>query len=252
VRKPNGEIHTESHPIAERSSVLQRTLLRGPFALADAVRIGTRALRVALRETTGVEPEARRVSMTFALVGIAVLGVFVVAPGVLLAGVQDAIADVLEALSRAGGLLVYLLAVSRTPAAQRLFAYHGAEHKVVAAFELTGAEPTLEEERAASPVHPRCGTAFMALFVIVAGAVFAFVPRSPAWAGAAWRVGLVPVVVVVAYETMRAAARTGTSVLSRLVSWPGRALQRITTREPSADQLEVAHTALRTLLADRP
>jgi uncharacterized protein YqhQ len=125
-----------------------------------------------------------------------------------------------------------------------LFAFHGAEHKVVAAVERVGGIPDHGTARAASPVHPRCGTNFVALFVLAGGVMNSFVPRDPLWAGAVWRVLLVPVGAVVAFEVMRAAAREPGAAWSRLVTWPGRALQRITTREPTDDQLEVAFAAL--------
>jgi uncharacterized protein YqhQ len=250
VRRPDGEIHTESHAILQRRPRLQRTLLRGPLSLVDAVRIGTRALRVAVRETTGADAEPRQVAMTLGAVGVGVLAVFVIGPGALVGGLPDRTADVIEAAARAGVLLVYLLGVSRSPQAQRLFHYHGAEHKAVAAYEKAGRAPSAAEAVAASPVHPRCGTNFIVLFVIAAAIVYSFAPRQPLFAGAAWRVSLVPVVVVLAYETMRASARGG--AVGRLVTWPGRALQRITTREPSSDELEVAHAAMRTLLGDGP
>ena len=100
-----------------------------------------------------------------------------------------------------------------------------------------------------SPVHERCGSTFLSLFVIESGIVFAFVPRVPLWWGALLRIALTPVVVALAYETMRAAAHEPRALWSRAVTFPGRALQRITTREPDDDELDVAIAALETLLA---
>jgi uncharacterized protein YqhQ len=142
-------------------------------------------------------------------------------------------------------LLVYLGALSRSSFARRLFAYHGAEHKAIAACERAGRMPSAEEARAESPIHVRCGTDFIALFVIACGVVFSFVAREPWWFATIVRVALVPVVMIFAYELMRLAARFEGSLGSRLVTWPGRALQRITTRAPSEDQLEVALAAVR-------
>jgi uncharacterized protein YqhQ len=102
----------------------------------------------------------------------------------------------------------------------------------------------MEEARRESPVHVRCGTDFIALLVIVAGAVFAFVPRSPLWLGGAFRLLAFPFVAAIAYEVMRAAAVRPRSFVSRMLTWPGRALQLITTREPADDQLEIALAAL--------
>lgn len=244
VRRPDGSIHTEAHDIAERRPLVRISFVRGLVALSDAVSIGLRALRIAVRETTGVEPTAGQVRSTLAAIALGVAALFVVAPGILVAGWEEVVADVGEALLRAAVLVVYLAVVARSEGARRLFSYHGAEHKVVAAFESKGAEATLEDARARSPVHPRCGTSFIALFVIVAGVVYAFVPRLPLWAGAAWRLGLAPVTAALAYELMRATARGERALLGRVLSWPGRLLQRVTTREPDPDQLDVARAAL--------
>ena len=243
VRRPDGEIRTESHTVPERWAMLRQTFARGLAALAEAVSIGLEALRISVRETTGIVPTAGQLRSTLAAAGAGVLAVFIVAPGVLVAAWPDRLADVLEAAIRATALVVYLLTVSRSAAARRLLAYHGAEHKVIAAFEKLGERPTIEQARATSPIHPRCGTMFIAIFVIVAGVVHAFVPRDPLWAGAAWRVLLLPVNTAIAYELMRTMARHERSATARVLSLPGRALQRVTTREPADDQLHVALAA---------
>jgi uncharacterized protein YqhQ len=244
IRRPDGNIHTEAHDISARRRLARSPLTRGVFALFESVSIGLRALRIAVRETTGVEPTAGQMRSTLAPIVVGVLALFVVAPGIFGAGEIDRTADVIEASARAAVLLVYLLAVSRSAGARRLFEYHGAEHKVIAAFEEHGTQATIEHARQRSPIHPRCGTSFIAMFVIVAGVVYSFVPRSPLWANAAWRLALAPVDAAIAYEIMRATARSSRSLLGRLLSWPGRLLQRLTTREPGPDQLDVARTAL--------
>ena len=243
VRRPDGEIHSEVHRV-DPSTLTRSALTRGLAALSQAMSIGLRALRIAVRETTGVEPTAGQVRSTLVPIAIGVVALFVVAPGIFGAGEVDRTADILEASARAAVLVIYLLAVSRSAGARRLFEYHGAEHKVIAAFEERGPQATIEEAKARSPIHPRCGTSFIALFVIVAGVVHAFAPRAPLWANAAWRIALTPLDVAIAYEVMRVTARAERSLFARLISWPGRLLQRLTTREPSADQLDVARTAL--------
>jgi uncharacterized protein YqhQ len=249
IRGRDGTIHTEAHPIADRWPRLRKTIARGPIAIVDAVSIGTRALRVAVREATGAEPTAEQMLWTLVSAFVGIVAVFVVAPGAVFAGLPDALADALEAAGRAAVLLVYLVAVSRSAQARRLFSYHGAEHEVVAAFEKSETIPTRAAARSAGPIHPRCGTSFIAILVVVAGIVFALVPREPLWAGALWRVCLVPVVAAISYEVMRASAREPPGLWTRLISAPGRALQRLTTREPTDDQLDVALAALAVLLA---
>lgn len=247
IRRPDGEIATESRDVPERWTTLRRTIARGPAALAEAISIGLEALRISVRESTGVVPTPAQMRSTLAAVGAGVIALFVLAPAVFVTAWPDRIADVLEAVLRAGVLLVYLLTMSRSAAARRLFGYHGAEHKVIAAFEIQGDAPTMDEARVPSPIHPRCGTSFIALFVIVAGVLHAFVPRTPVLAGAAWRLLLVPLDAALAYEVMRASARHERALFARLLALPGRVLQRVTTREPTDDQLEVALAAFAAL-----
>lgn len=247
MRRPDGEIVTETRDVPQRWTALRRSIARGPAALAEAVSIGLEALKISVRESAGVVPTSGQMASTLAAVGAGVIALFIIAPAVFVSGWSDPVADVLEGGLRAVVLLVYLVTISRSAAATRLFGYHGAEHKVIAAFERGGGMPTMDEARAPSPVHPRCGTSFIALFVIVAGVVHAFVPRTPVWAGAAWRVLLLPVDAALAYELMRATARYERSIVAGLISLPGRALQRLTTREPADDQLEVALAAFAAL-----
>jgi uncharacterized protein YqhQ len=213
------------------------------------VSIGLEALRVAVRETTGIVPTRGQIASTLAAAGAGVIAIFVVAPAVFAPVAGDLAADVLEASGRAAVLVVYLVAVSRSETAQRLFGYHGAEHKVIAAFEHHGDRPTNDQAMARSPIHPRCGTSLIALFVIVAGVVHAFVPRQPVWLGGALRVLLVPIDAGIAYELIRASAASyERSIAARLLSLPGRILQRLTTREPTDEQLAVAMSAFDALV----
>jgi uncharacterized protein YqhQ len=252
VRRPDGSIHTEAHDVAERWPRLRGTVLRGPAALAESLAVGSQALRVFLRETTGVEPTVGQLGLTFGAFGIAVLAIFVVGPGViasapaptLWAGVSR---DLLETGLRVAVLLAYLGAVSRSESARSLFAYHGAEHKVVAAFERHGRSPSASEACGESPVHMRCGTNFVAIFVLCCAVVYDFVPQGSVGVAIAGRIVGLPIVVALAYETMRAAAGRAGSRWARAVSWPGRMLQRLTTREPSDDKLAVAVAAFEAL-----
>ena len=244
VRRPDGSVYTEAHPGIDRWPRLRRTFLRGVVALVDAVSIGLRASTIAMREAIGARTDGGE-RVVLGAVGVAAIAIFVVFPALATARWTGVRGDVAEASLRAAVLLVYLSGLSRSATARRLFQYHGAEHKAIAAYERHGRMPSLEDARRESPVHVRCGTDFIALFVIACGVVFAFVPREPFWLASILRVALLPVVMAVAYETMRAAAAREGSIASRIVTLPGRALQRITTREPSEDQLEIALRALR-------
>jgi uncharacterized protein YqhQ len=244
VRARDGSVHTEKHAVAPPSSI---AFVRGPASIVSSLRIGTRAIRVALRETLGAEVTTEQMAVTFGAGGVAVLAIFVVAPGVLIGG-RGASGAALEAVIRAAMLVAYLFVISRSAQTRLVLRYHGAEHKTIAAYEQLGRLPTPDEARAASPIHMRCGTTFVALFVITCGVVFAVVPRSPLWLGALARVAITPIVVALAYEVMRGAAREPRAIWSRVLTWPGRALQHVTTRAPTDDEIGVAIAALRTLL----
>jgi uncharacterized protein YqhQ len=231
--------------IDERWPRLRKTILRGPLALVEAISIGMHAIRVATRETTGTDIPQSQFAALLAPVALGVLGVFVALPGIVTAGLDDTLADIIEAAGRAAMLLIYLGLLSRSAASKRLFGYHGAEHMAIAAFERHRRMPARDEVRAESPVHVRCGTDFIALLVMAAGVVFAFVPRDPLWLGGVLRVALFPLVAALAYEVLRLSARFSASPVARSITLPGRALQRITTRRPDDGQVEIAMAALR-------
>jgi uncharacterized protein YqhQ len=248
VRRADGGIHVESHDAG--GSMPSVPFLRGPVVLVESLRVALDAIRVSVRVTTGVESRRNEVGSTLAAVAFTFIVLFGAGPGVAVgaSGLRGAAADVAEGAIRVAMFVLYLAAVGRSRTAVELFRYHGAEHKVIAAFERSGTLPALEDARPVSPIHNRCGTNFAMLLLIVAGFTYAPVPRTPLWAGALLRMALVPVAAALAYELMRVAAREHDQLWSRFVTWPGRAAQRITTREPGDAQLEVARAALESLL----
>ena len=254
VRRPDGGIHVESHPVgdlARRHPWLDRPLLRGAIAVGEALSVGLRALAIASRRSSGSDaaPTRREVGMALGVAAAFFVGVFVVLPALVVpAGEQTVVRELIEGGLRIGLFLVYVLAISRVGEIRRLFAYHGAEHKVIAAVE-AGAERSPAGVARFSTIHVRCGTNFLALVMIVAVAVFSVVGREPLWWRLASRVVLVPVVAAISYELLRWAARAPRNPLVRVLSWPGLALQRITTREPEPDQVEIALAAMDELLA---
>jgi uncharacterized protein YqhQ len=213
--------------------------------------MGIQAIAASVRVTTGADSGPRDVASTLGAVAFTFLVLFVAGPGVAVGatGLHGAAADFAEAAARVAMFVVYLALVSRSASAAELFRYHGAEHKVIAAYERLREVPSIDDARNESPVHNRCGTNFAMLFVIVAGFAFAPVPRAPLWAGGVLRIVLVPVVAALAYELMRLAARERDEAWARIATSPGRAAQRLTAREPTTAQLEVARAALETVLS---
>jgi len=262
VRRPEGTIHTESHRVGgylEEHPKLARPLIRGVLALGEAMSIGIRALQISARQSTGQETEIGRREMGFAvaLALVFVTGLFVIAPALLVRGGGGAsglfvfepaliVHNLFEGLVRIAIFLAYVLVVSLLPDIRRVFQYHGAEHKVISAFE--HGEPTVEGARRFSTVHVRCGTNFLFVVMLLAVVVFSVVGRTPIWWRIVSRFLLLPVVAAISYEVLRIAARHERNLLIRAITWPGLLLQRVTTRTPDDGQVEVAVASLDELL----
>lgn len=263
VRKPDGEIAQVCRQIASpmaRHRVYRLPVIRGVVALGESLAIGFRALAIsanyAAQEENGdgeVQTELSRGQLAFAFaiaIGFAVL-LFKVGPALLVDKLVPVHSGgwfvIVEGLVRVTVFVLYLALISLLPDLKRVFQYHAAEHKAINAYE--AGEP-LEPEvvQRYSLIHPRCGTAFLLWVMVVAIFVFAFFGR-PAWYWLiATRILLLPVIAGIAYELIRFAGRhTHNRVLMTLLA-PGLWLQRLTTREPSLDQLEVSIRALREVL----
>jgi uncharacterized protein YqhQ len=261
VRKPDGDIAQVSKPIVSpmtRHWVLRLPVIRGVIALGESLAIGFRALAISANyaaqeegEDGEVTTELTRGQLIFAFaiaIGFAVL-LFKVGPALLTdwIGIQAGWFVIVEGLIRVTVFVLYLAVISLLPDLRRVFQYHAAEHKAINAYE--AGEP-LEPARVQkfSLIHPRCGTAFLLWVMVIAIFVFAFFGR-PAWYWLiATRILLLPVIAGIAYELIRFAGRhTGNRILMTLLA-PGLWLQRLTTREPTLDQLEVSIRALREVL----
>ena len=264
VRKPNGQIAEVCRPI---DSVMKRhwffrlPIVRGVVALGESLAIGFRALSISANYAAAddnelaeaEEQELSRAALIFAFliaIGFAI-SVFKVGPALLadLLPISSGTWFVLvEGLIRVTVFVLYLFLISLLPDLRRVFQYHAAEHKAINAYE-AGEELEPERVQRFSLIHPRCGTAFLLWVMVIAIFVFAFFGR-PAWY---WlivtRILLLPVIAGLAYELIRFAGKhTDNRVVMTLLA-PGLWLQRLTTREPTLDQLEVSIRALREVLA---
>ena len=257
VRRRDGEVAVQSFPFAawtRRSPLLRLPVVRGFVALVQSLRIGVRALGLAanaqLRED---EPPISRATWALAVFsGLALaVGLFFVVPVALtsLIPLESALLFwLVEGAVRTAIFLAYLVVVSRLPDLRRLFEYHGAEHKTIACYE--AGEPLRPESAARfSRLHPRCGTSFLLVVMIVA--IFAFAPIGlPAWyLLVASRVLGIPLITGLSFEVIKFAGRNRRRGAVRMLMWPGMQLQRLTTREPDAAQLTVAIAALNAVLA---
>src|ERR671922_572067 len=262
VRKPDGDIAEVNRPIASvllRHRWLRIPIIRGVIALGESLAIGFRALAISANyaaqeegEDGEVQTELTRGQLLFAF-GIAIgfaLILFKVSPALITSWLpvdSTGAFVVVEGLIRVLIFIGYLLLVSLLPDLKRVFQYHAAEHKAINAYE-AGDELTPERVARYSLLHVRCGTAFLLYVMVIAIFVFAFVGR-PHWTALiASRILLLPLIAGMAYEVIRFAGKHPQNPALRALLAPGLWLQRLTTREPTLDQIEVSIRALREVL----
>jgi uncharacterized protein YqhQ len=254
-----GEIDVQSFPLvswAKRHRALRRPVIRGVVALAESLSIGLKALNISVSAQVREDEEEISGAMWAGAVvgGLALaVGLFFVLPVALASLFKDQLGSAVlfwlfEGLLRTAIFLGYLFLLSRMRDLRRVFEYHGAEHKVISCFE--AGEP-LEPGRAQrfSRLHPRCGTSFLLIVMIVA--IFVFAPIGlPAWyVLIATRVLGVPLIAGLSFEVIKWAGRNRGKGWVQTIMWPGLQLQRLTTREPDLEQLAVACAALEAVLA---
>jgi uncharacterized protein YqhQ len=252
VRKPDGDLHLEGHDIdsvAKRYRVLRWPGLRGIIALGQALSIGIKALTISANQSAEEEekltPRQMAFSMTVAL--IIFIGVFIVLPAVVSNFARDQVGsgillNVAEGIFRVLLFLGYLALIGRMKEIRRVFEYHGAEHKTIAAYEDDAPlEPTSVDRY--STLHVRCGTNFLLIVMILTIFVFAFFGTP----GLPWRIGsrilAIPIIAGLAFEALRLGARYQQTPIMRVLMAPGLWLQKITTKPPAPDQIEVAIAA---------
>jgi uncharacterized protein YqhQ len=274
VRRPDGTLALQRgkvSPLAKRWPVLKLPLLRGVAVLFQSLFLGISALNFsALEAAAELKPEgtesepAKPEASKWAVAGSMAVGlglgivIFLLVPLWLTELAQRYVFGEMPSLAfnlldgglRALFFLAYIVAISRMKDVHRVFQYHGAEHKVVFAWE-SGNGLTVENARVQSRLHPRCGTSFLLFVLLVSIVLFALIPKTaPFVVKFGGRLLLVPLIAGVSYEVLRLTAkRAGSPVFAVLVA-PGLALQRITTQEPTDDMLEVAIIALQEALRE--
>ncbi len=260
VRKDTEEMSVRSEKLGsytQKHPVLRLPFIRGVVALAESFVLGLKALQYSANQFMDTEGEEELSFWEMALMILFALGftilLFIVLPlfirglvGRFLPGVFWR--NLTEGLIRAVVLVLYITAVSYVPDIKRVFAYHGAEHKVIHTYE-AGQELTVENARPKTTLHPRCGTSFLLFVVIVSAIVFSFLGEQTIAMRLLSRILLLPVVAGISYELIKISGKNQSFFLWRALSWPGLMLQRLTTREPDDSQLEVAIMALKQVLA---
>jgi uncharacterized protein YqhQ len=277
VRRPDGSIAFQRGKVAslaKRYPFLKLPILRGVAVLFQSLALGIRALNFSAEQAMAQEekPEDAKSAepkqedkSNWAIAGSMAVGlilgavVFLLIPlwltrlaeQHLFAGHLSTVAfNLVDGLLRALFFLAYIFAISRMKDIHRVFQYHGAEHKVVFAWEKQ-VPLTVENARAQSRLHPRCGTSFLLFVLLVSILVFSFIPKTlPFVVMYGGRLLLVPVIAGLSYEVLRFTAKHRAAPLFALLVAPGLALQRITTQEPADDMLEVAIAALEEALRE--
>jgi len=259
----HGEIQITSEPlvsVVKRHKVLRLPVIRGVVALGESLKIGFKALGISANAQLPADEQGEKQEIgggtwagTVVFAMVFAIGLFFLLPAGLTNIFKDDIPNsfvflVIEKLIRITIFLAYIWLISRMRDLQRVFEYHGAEHKTISCYE-AGLDLTPENAQRFSRLHPRCGTSFLLIVMIVA--IFVFAPLGKLdlqWLLLSRVVGI-PLVAGLAFEVIKLFGRNRTKTWARVLMWPGLQLQRLTTREPDLSQLAVAIAALEAVLA---
>jgi uncharacterized protein YqhQ len=261
VRAPSGEIVLHTEPLNPRiySSFINKVpFVRGFTLLWDSLGLGMRALMQSANIALGEEEVKFTGPMAWGSIAVSVtlaVAIFFVVPLVFISLLQKVLPlpllaqHLVEGCVRLGLFLAYVWAIGWLDDIKRVFAYHGAEHKAINAYE-QGIELVPEKVSHCTTEHPRCGTAFLLIVMIISIFVFALVGNPALWIKILSRIVLIPFIAGIAYEFLKfSAAHQKNSIIKILIA-PGLALQRLTTREPDLSMLEVSIAALKRLLVE--
>lgn len=257
VRQPDGEISVDVRPvnsISDRYPILKKPFLRGVVSLVESLVMGMKALAYSA-QVSGDEDEkldSKEMALTIAVsAGLAIL-LFIVIPTWsmrFLTGItQDHMAlNLAEGVLRMAIFLAYIAAISSMNDIQRVFQYHGAEHKTIYTYE-AGLPLKVENVRPFSTLHPRCGTNFLMIVMLISMFIFTFFGWPSLLERIASRIILMPVIAGVSYELIRYAGAHTDNPLVRIAITPGLLLQKLTTRQPDDSQIEVAIASLKAVV----
>lgn len=257
VRRRDGEIVVRNEPVARWATgrIREIPLLRGPIVLLETLILGMRSLSYSA--SVAVEEEDQKLHpailwSTMAFGFILAVGLFVALPLLIIhfldPYISATVSNISDGVIRLVVFIGYLNLVSLMPDIRRVFAYHGAEHATINAYE-AGEELEVDKVRGYGTAHARCGTGFILMVLVIAVIAHAFLGRPPMWVRFLERLAILPIIGAFSYEMMKFSADHIKNRLVHLAIIPGLVLQRMTTRKPDDSQLEVAITALKSVLA---
>lgn len=256
VRDPNGKIVIKSEELGGlyKSKIAKVPFLRGLVILWDSLGLGTKYITYSANIQTGEDEkiEGPMLGLTVLVSFAIAIGLFFLAPAALVQllekwlNLSAFVGNLIEGAIRLGLVILYIWAIGKMPDIHRVFSYHGAEHKTINAFE-NGAELTPEIVAKYPLQHPRCGTGFILILVIFSVIMFSFLGPMSMLMRLATRVVLLPVLVVFAYEYMRFTANHLDNPVAKILAFPGLAMQKLTTVEPTPEMLEVSIAAFKAM-----
>ena len=276
VRKPDGTIETKIDPVKNHGIWTKIPLVRGAISMIESLIVGYRYMMYSAQVSMGDDYDPEEEETAFEkwvgdhlgkkaedalLACAAVLGgllailLFTVLPTLIVGGVNHFVTlgrwakVVLEAVLKVGIFLTYMVAISKMKEIHRVFEYHGAEHKTIACYE-AGLPLTVENIRRQSRFHPRCGTSFMILVIIISIFLYAVLPWTSTAMRVVYKLCMFPLLVGVSYEILKWAGRSD-SAAARIISQPGLWMQRLTTFEPDDSMIEVAIAAVTPVLPEK-
>jgi uncharacterized protein YqhQ len=254
VRKPSNEVLTNIEnlkPLADKHRFFGVPFLRGIVAMVESFFLGMKGILFSANAALSEEEEENSITLGYkelAVVGIGALGImslFFIVP-FLLAGLLNltgVIFSVAEALIRLTLFILYLALISLWGEFRRILQYHGAEHKAINAYE-AGVPLEISKVKSFSRLHPRCGTSFLFITLIISIVLFSLIPSADYFVRLTYRILLIPVIASISYELLRLSGKYRNSSVIRILTAPGIAFQLLTTKEPTDDMLEVSVKAL--------
>ncbi|OGW37992.1 MAG: hypothetical protein A2Y97_10070 [Nitrospirae bacterium RBG_13_39_12] len=262
VRGPKGDIHVKREGLAKLPKFLMLPVIRGVIALFHALFIGIKAIEFsaskAYEEEEGKNLNPFAIGFTIGLSVILGVFLFILLPlystkllGLLFVSISESsfMFNLIDGFIRIFFFLIYIILIGLWKEMRRIFEYHGAEHKVIHAYE-NGKELTINNIKIHSPLHPRCGTSFLLIVMVTSILIFSFIPNE-------WsfiykflsRIILIPLIAGLSFEFLKLSAKMKTNKIMHMLIKPGLLLQKLTTREPDDAQIEVAVRALEEVLA---
>lgn len=254
VRAPNKKVKYKIEKLQDTSSgFLQKPFVRGVYTMFQSMILGIQALTFSANASAGEKEEhlsSLEIAVTLSVALLFSIGIFLVLPFFLskLVTTDNLLFNIIDGMLRMAFFFLYILIISRMQDIQRVFQYHGAEHKTVHAYE-SGKKLTAANAKKFSTLHPRCGTTFMLFVVLVSIVVFSMILTDKWYFQLGARIVLLPVIAGVSYEILRVSAKYYKNAACKILVYPGLMLQKLTTREPSHDQLEIAVLSLKKVLA---